>query len=196
MAFMQYFKNSIMTVILATLLVTVGCKNSTKSINENADSLSDPLENMQGEEISEVQHNFPPEPIELKTDTSFSIDNKKYGYQSTQKTIDSSMVVFVHKAMGKTVKDVYLDFEYSIKPTGKEYNGGEFKITKHIFKDEFNDDYINHSILHKMEFLGYNLYSNEYEYKFHITQPDTDYSYVIYYFINNKGETKFHVDDL
>ncbi len=193
---MQYFKHGIITLVLALLLVVMGCKNSTQTTDDNKDSLSDPLKNMQGEEVIAVQHNFPPTPLEIKIDTSFSIDNKKYGYQSVQKTIDTSMVVFVHKAMGKTVKDVYFDFEYHIKPTGKGYKGGAFILTKHTFKEEFTEDFINHSILHKMEFLGYNIYSNEYEYKFYITQPDTDYSYIIYYFINNKGETNFHVDDV
>ena len=195
----MFIKHKINTLaallLLVFLLFAVGCKNNTKSVNEN-DSLTNPLENMEGEEISEVQHNYPPKSLEIKTDTVFKIDNKKYGYTSTQKTIDTSMVVFVHKAMGKTVKDVYLDFEYSIKPTGQDYKGGEFIISKHSFKEEFTEDYLNHAILHKMEFLGFNEYSKEYEYKFTITQPDTDYSYIIYYFINNAGETKFHVDDV
>ena len=191
----QHIKNTLAILLIVVLLASVGCKNDTKK-DTSKDSATDPLENMQGEEIAEVQHNYPPEPVELITDTVFKIDNKKYGYQSTQKTIDSSMVVFVHKAMGKTVKDVYLDFEYSLKPTGQDYKGGEFKISKHTFKEEFTEDYLNHSILHKMEFLGFNDYSKEYEYKFIITQPDTDYSYTIYYFINNLGETKFHVDDI
>lgn len=192
---MQYTQNTLAALLLVILLAAIGCKNTTKS-DDKTDSATDPLENMQGEAVEQEQHNFPPEPVELITDTAFEIDNKKYGYQSTQKTIDTSMVVFIHKAMGKTVKDVYLDFEYSLKPTGQDYKGGEFNISKHTFKEEFTEDYINHSILHKMEFLGFNEYSSEYEYKFIITQPDTDYSYTIYYFINNKGKTKFHVDDV
>lgn len=193
--YIQHTKNALTTLLLVLLVLSVACKNNTKNADETADSATDPLENMAGEEISEEQHNFPPEPLEIKTDTAFKIDDKEYGYKSTQKTIDTSMVVFVHKAMGKTVKDVYLDFVYTLKPTGEDYSGGEFTISKHTFKNEFTKEYINHSILHKMEFLGFNEYNKEYEYKFVITQPDTDYSYIIYYFINNKGETKFHIDD-
>lgn len=192
---MPHPKNTLILILSVLFLAAVGCKNNTKATDENDSASPDPLENMQGEAISEEQHNYPPEPLEVTTDTSFTIENKKYGYTSVQKTIDTSMVVFVRKVMGKMVKDVYLDFEYTIEPTGEAYKGGEFKITKHNFASEFTEDFINHSVLHKMEFLGYNEYSKEYEYKFYITKPDTDYSYIIYFFINNMGETKFHVDD-
>ncbi|MFX3625987.1 MAG: DUF4738 domain-containing protein [bacterium] len=184
-----------MTALLTVMLVTVSCKNNTKNAVNDTDSLTDPLENMQGEVVEEIQHNFPEKPFEKETDTTFSIDNKKYGYQLTQKTIDTSMVVFIHNAMGKRVKDVYLDFEYTLKPTGQDYKGSSFKLTKHSFQKEFTKDFINHAVLHDLAFMGFNNYSKEYEFKFSITQPDTDLSYVIYYFINNKGETKFLVDD-
>jgi hypothetical protein len=191
---MLYFNKGFVAILLLGLLVASACKNKTQQEN-NQDSLTNPLENMQGEAIEEIQHNFPEEPFEKKTDTTFSIDNKKYGYELIQKTIDTSMVVFIHNAMGKRVKDVYLDFEYTLKPKGQDYKGNSFKLTKHSFQKEFTEDFINHAVLHDLAFMGFNDYSKEYEFKFSITQPDTDLSYVIYYFINNKGETKFLVDD-
>ena len=93
-------------------------------------------------------------------------------------------------------KDVYLDFEYTLKPNAAEYTGGEKLITKHTFTKDFNEDFINHAVLYDMQFLGFNDLSKEYELKFIITKPDTDFSYVIYYFINLKGETVYEIDDL
>lgn len=191
---MQLKNNTVILFAIGLVLAVASCKNTNVS-DKDADSSTNPLEGMQGEALTEEQHNFPEEPVEITTDTVFKIDNKKYGYKSVQKTIDTSMVVFMHKVQGKLVKNVYLDFVYTIQPTGQDYKGGEFTISKQFFKEEFTDDYINHSILHKMEFLGFNENSKEYEYKFVITQPDTDYSYLIYFFINNLGETKYIIDD-
>lgn len=185
------------TVLIIAALLVLGtitsCKNTTKQ-EVQADSLPPLIEEMD-EAGTEVQHNFPEQPINIVKDTSILFNNKQYGLQTTQKTIDTSMVVFVHKAQGKVIKDVYLDFEYTLKPSAAEYTGDTKVITKHTFTTEFNDDFLNHAVLYDMQFLGFNDLSKEYEFKFLITKPDTDITYIIYYFINLKGEVVYEIDD-
>lgn len=182
---------------MATLIVLgaiAGCKNNTKQ--EVATDSLPPMIEEKAQPTAEVQHNFPEQPVNIVKDTTVAIGNKKYSIITTKKTIDTSMVVFVHQAQGKVIKDVYLDFEYTLKPNAAEYTGGEKLITKHTFTKDFNEDFINHAVLYDMQFLGFNDLSKEYELKFIITKPDTDFSYVIYYFINLKGETVYEIDDL
>ena len=184
-------------LIMATLIVLgaiAGCKNNTKQ--EVATDSLPPMIEENAQATAEVQHNFPEQPVNIVKDTTVAIGNKKYSIVTTKKTIDTSMVVFVHQAQGKVIKDVYLDFEYTLKPNAAEYSGGEKLITKHTFTKDFNEDFINHAVLYDMQFLGFNDLSKEYELKFIITKPDTDFSYVIYYFINLKGETVYEIDDL
>lgn len=191
---MQHAKTVLIMATLIVLATITGCKNNTKQ-EVTADSLP-PLIEENSQATNEVQHNFPEKPINLVKDTTVVIDKKKYSIKTTQKTIDTSMVVFVHQAQGKVIKDVYLDFEYTIKPNAAEYTGDEKLITKHTFTKDFNEDFINNAVLYDMQFLGFNDLSKEYELKFIITKPDTDFSYVIYYFINLKGEVVYEIDDL
>lgn len=191
---MQHAKTVLIMATLIVLATITGCKNNTKQ-EVTADSLP-PLIEENSQATNEVQHNFPEQPVNIVKDTTVVIDKKKYSIKTTQKTIDTSMVVFVHQAQGKVIKDVYLDFEYTIKPNAAEYTGDEKLITKHTFTKDFNEDFINNAVLYDMQFLGFNDLSKEYELKFIITKPDTDFSYVIYYFINLKGEVVYEIDDL
>lgn len=191
---MQHAKTVLIMATLIVLATITGCKNNTKQ-EVTADSLP-PLIEENSQATNEVQHNFPEQPVNIVKDTTVVIDKKKYSIKTTQKTIDTSMVVFVHQAQGKVIKDVYLDFEYTIKPNAAEYTGDEKLITKHTFTKDFNEDFINNAVLYDMQFLGFNDLSKEYELKFIITKPDTDFSYVIYYFINLKGEVVYEINDL
>lgn len=191
---MQHAKTVLIMATLIVLATITGCKNNTKQ-EVTADSLP-PLIEENSQATNEVQHNFPEQSVNIVKDTTVVIDKKKYSIKTTQKTIDTSMVVFVHQAQGKVIKDVYLDFEYTIKPNAAEYTGDEKLITKHTFTKDFNEDFINNAVLYDMQFLGFNDLSKEYELKFIITKPDTDFSYVIYYFINLKGEVVYEIDDL
>lgn len=191
---MQHKKTVLIVATLIVLGAITSCKNNTKQ-EVTTDSLP-PLIEENAQATAEVQHNFPEKSVNIVKDTTVVINNKKYGIVTTQKTIDTSMVVYVHQTQGKVIKDVYLDFQYTLKPNAAEYTGGEKLITKHTFTKDFNEDFINNAVLYDMQFLGFNDLSKEYELKFIITKPDTDFSYVIYYFINLKGETIYEIDDL
>lgn len=174
------------------LLALAACKNNTQT-TQTADTTSN---DSASSAPAIVQHNFPEAPVRDSRDTTFKLNGKLYSVRLQKNTIDTSMVVFPGNAMGKKIMDVYYDFEYFLTPKGPDYKGKEIKVTKHNFKDEFNDDFFNRSILYDMKFEGYNEINKEYEFTFMINKPDTESTFKIYFFINNKGETHYEVEDI
>ncbi len=174
------------------LLAFAACKNNTQTV-QTADTASN---DSAASAPAIKQHNFPEAPVRESRDTSFKLNGKTYGVKLQKNTIDTSLVVFTRKAMGKMIKNVYYDFEYFLTPKGTDYKGGEVKVTKHNFREEFNDDFFNYSVLYDMNFEGYNEVNKEYEFTFMINKPDTENTFKIYFFINNKGETHYEVEDI
>lgn len=174
------------------LLALGACKNNTQSTQAADSTTNDSAPSAP----AMVQHNFPETPVRDSKDTTFKINGKTYGVKLQKNTVDTSLVVFTRKAMGKMIKDVYYDFEYFLTPKGPDYKGGEIKVTKHNFREEFNDDFFNYAVLYDMNFEGYNEVNKEYEFTFMINKPDTENTFKIYFFINNKGETHYEVEDI
>lgn len=174
------------------LLALGACKNNTQSTQAADTTTKDSVPLGQ----AEVKHYFPETPVRDSKDTAFKLNGKTYRVKLQKNTIDDSMVVFPRMAMGKKIKDVYYNFEYILTPQATDYKGGEIKVTKYNFRDEFNDEFFNFSILYEMNFEGYNEINKEYEFTFMINKPDTESTFKIYFFINNKGETHYEVEDI
>lgn len=175
-----------------SVVVIAACKNTTQSTTTDDSAAKDTTP----QEPTVLQHNFPETPINQSKDTVFLIAGKKYSVTLTKKTIDTSMVVFARKAMGKPIKDVYFDFEYLISPTGPAYKGGNIKVTKQTLAEEFNNEFLDYAVLYELGFMDYSEVNKEFEFSGMITKPDTENTFKVYFFINNKGETHYEVEDL
>jgi hypothetical protein len=175
-----------------SVVVIAACKNTA----QNADTTDSVAKDTTPQGPAETQHNFPESPVNITKDTSFTIKGQTYKVSLTQKTIDTSMVVFARKAMGKAIKDVYFDFEYIITPKSNAYKGAEVKITKRNLENQFNNEFLDYAILHELNFMDYSEVNKEYEFSGYITKPDTDNAFKVYFFINNKGELHNEVEDI
>jgi hypothetical protein len=173
------------------LALAVSCKNNSGSGSGSDTNATDSANNGQG---NLVEHYYPEKPATITTDTTVEEDNTNYRLSITQKTIDTSLVVFQRKGAGKVHRNLYYDFEYVISITGKDLSIPPVKVTKHsIPAEEFDEDYINNSILHDLNYVG--LQQEMFTFTFMLTKPDTDLRYRLFYHIPKKGKPSFVVDD-
>ncbi|HYG15657.1 MAG TPA: DUF4738 domain-containing protein [Bacteroidia bacterium] len=178
-------------VFAVVLALAVSCKNNNQSGSGSDTQTTDSA----GKEQSDlIEHYFPEKPTTVTTDTIVEEDNTNYRLLISQKTIDTSLVVFQRKGAGKVHRNIYYDFEYNISISGNGLNIGPVKITKHsIPPEEFDKDYIDHSILHDLTYVG--LQQEMFTFTFMLTKPDTDLRYRLFYYMPKKGKPSFVVDD-
>lgn len=186
-------------LVFIIVLAATSCKNKVQAGNENDTAKVEDTASAVAE-MDMVQHNFPEKPEKIVSDTSFKIGKATYGCNIVKKTVDTSLVVFIGKVRDKKdnrlVKNVYMDYEYYITPKGPGYKGGQLIINKATFKKEFNEDFYNNSVLFKAEFVGFVESLNEFQLRFTITKPDTDFTYIIDYYVNNNGEVFYEILDV
>jgi hypothetical protein len=186
--------NRIIQPFIAAALVmaiTVSCKNNNRSGSGNDTTEKD--SSVEGQNDL-VEHYYPEKPQVITTDTTIEEEDATYKLSITQKTIDTSLVVFQRKGAGKVHRNIYYDFEYTISITGKGVTIPPVKVTKQsIPAEEFDTDYINHSILHDLTYVG--MEQEMFTFTFMLTKPDTDLRYRLFYHIPKKGKPSFIVDD-
>lgn len=176
---------------ITLLALAVSCKNNKQAGDDNDTHSTDSGNSAQSDV---VEHYFPEKPTELITDTTIEEDNTNYKLSIVQKTIDTSLVVFQRKGAGKVHRNIYYDFEYDISITGKGLKTTPVKVTKHsIPEGEFDVDFINNSILHDLNYIGFQ--NNMFSFTFMLTKPDTDLRYRLFYYIPKSGKPYFEVDD-